>query len=155
MLARATTFAPVPPIFIVSITPAPVPKLMLFAFADDPIFIVPVVPESIVKAVAAGVVRSIACPPAKVTTPVDARLKFEEVRVKALAPKVKVEGAAPVRLSAPEELIVTTPVPWPMFEIPEEESVVKAPELGVPEPIVPGASQVLPSSEEAFIVPPE
>lgn len=58
-----------------------------------------------------------------------------EVRVKALAPRVIVEGAAPVKLSAPDELIVTTPVPLPMAEVPVLDKVVKAPEAAVVAPI--------------------
>ena len=38
-------------------------------------------------------------------------------------------------MSAPEELRVTTPVPWPRFVVPVEESVVKAPVPAVVTPI--------------------
>jgi len=52
-----------------------------------------------------------------------------------LAPNVQVEGEAPVRLRAPEELRVTTPVPLPMLDVPVLLSVVKAPEAAVVAPI--------------------
>jgi hypothetical protein len=62
-------------------------------------------------------------------------LKLEEVKVKALAPKVQVEGEAPVKLRAPDELTVTTPLPEPMAEVPVEDRVVKAPLAAVVAPI--------------------
>lgn len=71
----------------------------------------------------------------RVSAPPLLRLKTDEVTVKALAPSVQVEGAAPVRLRAPEELTVTTPVPLPMLDVPVELSVVKAPEAAVLAPI--------------------
>ena len=69
------------------------------------------------------------------TTPVEATLKLDEVKVNVFAPVVKVEAAAPVKLSAPEELSVTTPVPWPMLLVPVEESVLNAPVETVVAPI--------------------
>jgi len=52
-----------------------------------------------------------------------------------LAPSVQVEGEAPVKLSAPEELSVTTPEPLPMLEVEVLLKVVKAPVLAVVAPI--------------------
>ena len=63
----------------------------------------------------------------KVRTPVEVALRLEEVTVKALAPKVQVEGEAPVKFRAPDELMVTTPEPEPMLEVPVDVSEVKAP----------------------------
>jgi hypothetical protein len=45
------------------------------------------------------------------------------------------DGAAPVRLRAPEELMVTTPEPLPMLLVLVELRVVKAPEAAVVAPI--------------------
>jgi hypothetical protein len=84
---------------------------------------------------AAVVVMSLVWAPAKVTAPPDARLKLDVVTVRALAPRVKVDGEAPVKFKAPEELTVTTPEPEPMLEVPVDESVVKAPEAAVVAPI--------------------
>ena len=42
--------------------------------------------------------------PAIVRSPVEVRLKLDEVTVRALAPSVNVDGAAPVKLSAPERV---------------------------------------------------
>lgn len=42
-------------------------------------------------------------------TPVELILIFEEVKVRAFAPSVHVEGEAPVKFNAPEEFTVTTP----------------------------------------------
>jgi hypothetical protein len=64
--------------------------------------------------------------------------------------RVHVDAAAEVRFIAPEEFSVTTPVPDPMFEVPVEDNVVKAPVLGVPLPMGPGAAKVAPLSDEAF-----
>ena len=83
----------------------------------------------------AVVVISAVCPPANVTTPAEETLKLEDVKVKAFAPSVQVDGAAPVILSAPEELIVTTPVPEPIADVPVEVSVVNLPVEGVVKPI--------------------
>jgi hypothetical protein len=88
-----------------------------------------------VGVVPAAVVTSAVCPPAKVRTPADETLMFEEVRVKAFAPSVQVEGAAPVKFNAPEELSVTTPVPDPIFDVPVEVRVVNLPVEGVSVPI--------------------
>lgn len=54
---------------------------------------------------------------------------------------VIVEAEAAVRLSAPLEFIVTTPVPCPKFVVPVEESVVKAP---VPAVVAPIAVELIP-----------
>jgi hypothetical protein len=75
---------------------------------------------------------------------------LEEVKVNVFAPVVKVEAAAPVRLSAPEEFTVTTPVPEPIFEVPEEVREVKVPAPAVPPPIAPGAAKVAPLRDDAF-----
>lgn len=84
---------------------------------------------------AAVVVMSLVWAPARVTAPPEAILKLLAVRVRALAPRVIVEGEAPVRLRAPDELMVTTPEPLPMAEVPLELRVVKAPEAAVVAPI--------------------
>ena len=72
----------------------------------------------------------------KVSAPPLDTLKTDEVMVRALPePSVQVEGEAPVKLSAPEELSVTTPEPLPMLLVPVELNVVKAPEAAVVAPI--------------------
>ena len=71
----------------------------------------------------------------KVSAPPLLRLKTDDVTVRALAPSVRVDGAAPVRLRAPEELTVTTPEPLPMLLVLVELRVVKAPEAAVVAPI--------------------
>jgi len=105
---------------------APVPELAVF------------VPGPIVNPVVLlppAVVKSCVCPPATVTTPVELTLKSEEVKVREFAPRFQVEGEAPVKFNAPEELRVTVPVPCPKFVVPVEESELKAPVPGVVAPI--------------------
>ena len=84
---------------------------------------------------AEAVVMSLVWAPARVTAPPEATLKLDEVTVRALAPSVQVEGEAPVKLRAPEELTVTTPEPLPMLLVLVELRVVKAPEAAVVAPI--------------------
>ena len=70
------------------------------ALAEFPILIVPVVPESIVKAVAAGVVRSAVCPPANVNIPVPVVEIFPDVVM--ASPAVTGERVVPVRFQKPK-----------------------------------------------------
>ena len=97
-----------------SIVTAPVPLPMLE---------VPVL-DKVVKAPEAAVVAPIwvALIPVAVVLKVEAPVP--EVIVRALVPKLKAEAAAPVKLSAPEELTVTTPLPEPMLDVPVEVRVV-------------------------------
>jgi hypothetical protein len=74
------------------------------------------------------------CKP-RVAAPADETLKFEVVMVRALAPRVQVEGEAPVKFKAPEELTVTTPEPEPMLLVLVDVKVVNAPVLGVEAPM--------------------
>jgi len=134
----AITLAPVPPILSVSTTAAPVPISMVLAFAEVPILICPVVPESIDNAVAAGVVRSGLSPPVKVTWPVEETLKFDEVKVNACAPSVQVEAAAPVKFNAPAE--VTAKVPEVTVESVKPFEVVEM--VDVPRPVRDKAPEV-------------
>ncbi len=101
-------------------------------------------PGWIIKAVevpALAVVKSLAWAPARVTAPPLAILKLEDVRVRALAPNVQVEARAPVKLRAPDELMVATPLPLPMLEVPVLLSVLKAPVEAV---VAPMAVELIP-----------
>jgi hypothetical protein len=91
--------------------------------------------------VPARVVISAACPPAKVWTPADETEKLDAVSVKAFAPSVHVDGEAPVRFKAADELIVTTPLPCPMLDVPVDESELKAPVEAV---VAPMAVELIP-----------
>ena len=62
--------------------------------------IVPVVPESIVKAVAAGVVRSAVCPPANITIPVPVVEIFPDVVT--ASPAVTGDSVVPVLFQKPK-----------------------------------------------------
>jgi hypothetical protein len=53
-------------------------------------------------------------------------------------------------LEAPEPKVLVSEAPVPIVELPDEVNVVKAPVLGVPEPIGPGAAKVAPFRELAF-----
>lgn len=90
--------------------------------------------EVLLKVVKAPVLAVVA-PIAVELMPVEVVLKLLEVMFKTWAPSVQVESKAPVRLSAPEELSVTTPEPLPMLLVPVELNVVKAPEAAVVAPI--------------------
>ena len=115
----------------------------------------------------------IALAPVEVTVPAPAKesavavtpiVSIDETPVSA-PPVVTFKPPLDVRENVPVPLpIVVFPVPVvaiftllapevPKFVSPVEDSVVKAPVFGVPEPIVPGAAQVLPNNVEAFIVP--
>jgi hypothetical protein len=135
---------------VTSLNAFPSPTRTCPAAALWPIRIFPPAPDSMVRPVDAGVVISGDCPPARVTTPAGERLKFDEVNVRGLAPNDNVEAAAPVKLSAPEEFTVTTPVPEPIFEVPEEVREVNVPAAGVPPPIGPGEENVAPPKVDAF-----
>jgi hypothetical protein len=65
-----------------------------------------------------------------------------------VAPAPKVFVAVP-----PEPKLFVKPAPVPIVEAPEEVSVVNAPVLAVPLPIVPGAAHVPPSNWLALIPP--
>lgn len=62
-------------------------------------------------------------------------MKFDDVKVKAFAPRVQVEGEAPVKFNAPDELRVTTPVPEPILLVPVEVKEVNVPAAAVDAPI--------------------
>jgi hypothetical protein len=82
------------------VAPVEFPKVIVLAFAPVPKFIAPVVPESIVRAVAAGVVRSAACPPARVSIPVPVVEIFPEVVT--ASPDVLGERVVPVLFQNPK-----------------------------------------------------
>lgn len=89
------------PVFrAILVAPVEFPSVIVFAFADVPKFKLPVVPESIVKAVAAGVVRSAVCPPARVNVPVPVVEIFPEVVM--ASPAVAGERVVPVLFQKPK-----------------------------------------------------
>ena len=101
---------------------------------------------------AEAVVISLVWAPARVTTPAEEILKFEEVRVKALAPRVQVEAPAPVRFKAPAEVTAKVPevavemVKFPEVlvqeEVPPEARVMAPVELPMPTVLPPVAAKV-------------
>lgn len=89
--------------------------------------------------------------------PVTVKFPPREVRLLPETVKVLSRVVAPCKVKAPgvvtEPMVFIDEAPVPMVEFPDEVKVVKAPVLGVVEPIVPGATQVAPTKEEALIVP--
>ncbi len=145
--------------------PVPVPKvpepawvkLLLAETVNVPLEVRPEVavmrPEMVGVAVQAVPV-TVRFPPREV------RLVPETVKVlsKVVAPwRVRAPGVVdePMVLidEAPEPKVLVREVPVPRVVAPEEVRVVKAPVLGVVEPIVPGATQVAPTKLLALMVP--
>ena len=89
--------------------------------------------------------------------PETVRLPPREVRFAPETVKVLSNVVAPWRVKVPgvvvEPIVLMLDAPVPRVVLPLEVRVVKAPELGVVEPIVPGAIQVALTREEALIVP--
>lgn len=106
------------------------------------------VPEVKVKPLLAATVVS----PFKETAPVPVPKVLAPVWEKELSKVV-----APCRVKVPgvvtEPIVFIDEAPVPIVELPEEVSVLKAPVLGVVEPMVPGAAQVPPIKLEALMVP--
>ena len=93
-----------------------------------------------------------------VTTPVFAVITKP---LKPVAPVIAPSIAIPpipvispvVEISQSEELMATVAELFPIVVIPVEDKVVKAPEFGVVDPIVPGIAHVPPNKVDAFSTP--